>query len=288
MRKNLLYIFLILVLSICVIHCRGSNASATTIVPPPTDQATVPQTDPVAVAQQAVPTPKIPDKEVSIYIRNGSESRFELFFVDAGYDLDVVDFEYYKAWCLEKGKRIRRNAMHEIRAYNCYDPNLPDRFKNADWDRINYIINHKRGSKSDVQQAIWYILGQEKKGKISKEAMELVEEAMEKGRDYRPGEGELIAVIIAPAKQQAVAIELPVPKAETFDTAPAFFAPEALPVGSSFHFFPFFPPIFPPDHPEPPPPPPPPPPTPEASTMLLIGTGLAFTWMTRRVWTKVG
>ena len=91
-----------------------------------------------------------------MFIRWGTDSRFELFFLDVRYGYDLVDFESYKAWCLAKHKPIRRNAIHKVRLYNCYDPNLPPEFKAMEWNQINYIINHKSGSKKDIQQAIWH------------------------------------------------------------------------------------------------------------------------------------
>ncbi len=126
-----------------------------------------------------------------MFIRQGPNSRFELFFIDVRYGYDLVDFEFYKSWCLQKDKPIRRNAIHKIRLYNCYDPNLPPEFRGMEWNQINYIVNHKKGSKEAIQQAIWHFTYSGKPQKLSAEAAQLVEEANLKGKDYIPAEGEL-------------------------------------------------------------------------------------------------
>jgi hypothetical protein len=214
-----------------------------------------------------------------MYIRDGTESRFEIYFIDARYGYDVVDFEFYRAWCLLKDKPIRRNAIHKVTLYSSYDPNLPPEFKGTGWNQINYIINHKQGSKADIQQAIWYFTNGPKPAKYSAEATRLIEEANLQGKDYIPGEGELMAVVLVPASQKQPAfIEYMVPKAVTFEVAPAVFAPAvaaaAGPALAPLALLPlaFIPAFF---HHGPSPPPPPPPPVPEPSAAPLLAIGLA-------------
>ncbi len=223
------------------------------------------------IASSTAPSPpsaKIPDSAVEIFIRPGPNSRFELFFIDVRYGYDLVDFEFYKAWCLVKSKPIRRNAIHKIRLYNCYDPNLPPELKSMKWNQINYVINHNKGSKEAVQQAIWHFASSEKPATFRLEATQLIEEADLKGKDYRPAEGELLAVICKPdEKKQPVFIEYKIPEAINVDVAPESLVPAAIPAGASGSFpawlplltvipvIPFIPwePSPPPDLPSPPP-----------------------------------
>ena len=175
-----------------------------------------------AVATPGPPSAQIPDSPVPMFIRQGPNSRFELFFIDVRNGHDLEDFEFYKAWCLAKGKPIRRNAIHKIKLYKCYDPDIPLEFRGMGWNQINYIINHKSGSKEDVQQAIWYFTDSEKPISLGKEASQLAEEANLKGKDYKPADGELIAIICRPdKKKQPVFIEYKIPEGTTSYRAPA-------------------------------------------------------------------
>lgn len=188
-------------------------------------------------AETGPPMPKIPPETVHIFLRQGQESRFELFFTDARYDTDLVDFEFYQAWCLEKDKPIRRNAIHKVKVHNCYDAALPSPFRLMDWNRINYIINHRRGSKEAVQLAIWFFTNGEQPVSLTEEAASLVEEAYLKGKNFVPAAGELIAIICQPDERKQplfLAFKIPEPALEV---ASDIFIPPLPPVvGASFPF----------------------------------------------------
>ncbi|MFZ0932514.1 MAG: PEP-CTERM sorting domain-containing protein [Syntrophobacteraceae bacterium] len=240
------------------------------------------------IASSIAPTPplaKIPDSPVEMFIRQGSDSRFELFFIDVRYGYDLVDFEFYKAWCLAKGKPLRRNAIHKVRLYNCYDPYIPPEFSGMGWSRINYVVNHKKGSKEDIQQAIWHFTTGEKPTP-SVEATQLIKEANLKGKDYIPAEGELIAIICQlDGRKQPVFIEYKIPESIPLDVSAASFdSPMTVAAAGSFFpaWLPFLPlipviPFIPTGPNQPPDSPPPSPPTtvPEPSSLLLLASGMA-------------
>jgi hypothetical protein len=224
--------------------------------------------------------PKIPDFPVDMYIREGSDTRFEVFFLDVKYDYDLVDFEYYKAWCLRKNKPIERNALHTVRLYNCYAPDLIPEFRDTDWNKINYIINHKSGSsKGAIQEAIWHFSGNERSKEKNPEAAQLIEEANLKGKDYRPAEGELLAIVVVPESgEQPVFIEYKIPEAVAAYEAPVLpplAAAPPVPGGFTFPLIPIIPYIPTGSSPPSPPGPPPPPITPEPSSLLLLVSGAA-------------
>ncbi|MCE5241650.1 MAG: hypothetical protein ABFD98_00995 [Syntrophobacteraceae bacterium] len=181
--------------------------------------------------------PKIPPTTVHMFLRQGPESRFEIFFTDVRYDTDLVDFEFYQAWCLEKDKPIRRNAIHKVKLHNCYDPALPPAFRHMDWNRINYIINHKRGSKEAVQLAIWYFTNGEQPISLNEEAALLVEEAFLKGKSYVPTAGELIAIICQPdERKQPLFLVFKIPEPPLEVASDIFIPPIPPVVGASFPF----------------------------------------------------
>jgi hypothetical protein len=251
----------------------SGSALAVPIESPPEQDIHGGDVAPAAGAVKEIPPPKIPDATVEMFIREGVDSRFELFFLNVKYDYDVVDFEFYKAWCLEEGKPIRRNAIHKVRLYNCYDPDLPAKFKSMEWNQINYIVNHKNESKKVNQEAIWHFAGSNKHP-LSAEAAKLVEDANLNGKEYKPGEGDIIAIICQPEeKKQPVFIEYKLPKAPVEVASAVTELAAASPFAHGW-FFPLIP-FFPIHHHNPPPPPPPPHPTPEPCTLLLLAFGLS-------------
>lgn len=176
---------------------------------------------------------KLPSGPVHMFIRRGEQSRFELFFLDVKYDYDVSDFEFYNAWCLEKDKKIATSALHRVRLYHVDEADLPPKFKATPWDQINYLINHKEGSKTVVQEAIWYLADNRHKPG-SPEAVQLIEKAAANGRNFQPGEGQLVAIICLAEGKQAVFIELPIPATTVAEAFPVPYPPPPpMPVLSS-------------------------------------------------------
>lgn len=247
MRSRLITLLLVILTLLGV----GPNAaSAVTITALPEEQGAPGFYPPLPERAKVTPRANIPEEPVHMFIRRGERSRFELFFLDVKYDYDVRDFEFYNAWCLEKDKKIATNALHQVRLYNYSDPDLPPEFKAMPWDQINYIINHKEGSKSVIQDAIWYLADNQKKPK-SPEAMQLIEKAALKGKDYQPGEGELVAIICRAGGKQAVFIEFPLPEAEVVEAFPVSYAPpppmpelSSLPLWLPLAMIPIIPPFL--------------------------------------------
>ena len=282
--KKIELCLVLLMILVCVLFWHDHLLAAPITNLPPEETEPI-QVDPEVLpsANAGISGPKIPGGPVHMFIRQGQRSRFELFFLDLKYEYDLVDFQFYKAWCLQKERKIRRNAIHEVRLFNCYDPNLPPEFKKMDWNRINYIINHKEGPKSVIQEAVWHFSDNRDRA-ISEEALSLVEKATQEGKEFQPKEGELLAIICQAAGKQPVMLEYLIPSQETFDVAPAFYAPEAA-ISPGIEAFPNLLPLIPlippaiipliptdPTYPEVPPEPPNP--VPEPPSLVLAGSAL--------------
>lgn len=175
--------------------------------------SSVPSEDPIIKASGAsTGVAKLPKFPVQMYVRQGTSSRFELFFLNVKYGYDLSDFQFYNAWCLRKGLPLPSGTTHQVRVYNTADPNLPPEFKKMEWRKINYLINHKKGSKLDLQEAIWRLAKSPEPRRISPGAARLLREANLKGKDYTPAAGDLVAVVCASVhKEQPLFLEFKVP-----------------------------------------------------------------------------
>ncbi len=223
-----------ILLIISLVRVSAIGAVPITILP---EAPTTPAGFDTAMAERGgvPPTLTIPQGPVHMFLKRGEQSRFELFFLDVKYGFDLRDFEFYNAWCLEKDKKIRTNALHQVRLYHHDDPDLPPKFKAMPWDQIHYLINHRDGAKTVIQDAIWYLADHQQHHRpLSPEARQLIEQAALRGRGFRPAEGQLAAIICLVAGQQTVFIEVALPEAAEVEAFPVGFAPPPPGPGQSF------------------------------------------------------
>jgi len=136
----------------------------------------------------------LPDVPVGYSIVPGTESYITstLFDVPAG-DYTVWDGEWL-GWCADKYHYIYYPKNYTAMLYSTGSPHLFPNDSRLDqpWDKINYILNHKKGTAEDIQSAFWYYTDGETPTPIGQE---LIDEADEFGVGYKPGPGEWIAVI---------------------------------------------------------------------------------------------
>ncbi|MGC8490781.1 MAG: PEP-CTERM sorting domain-containing protein [Syntrophobacteraceae bacterium] len=235
----------------------------------------VPGGDPVVGPKTDPLEPNLPKFPVEMFVREGKTSHFELFFLNVKYGYDLRDFEFYKAWCLKKGAPLPGHTVHTERLFSSFDPKLPLQFKRMRWHRINYLINHAKGSKKDMQLAIWHLAGCCSTTQLTPGARRLLGEADLKGRGYKPGAGDLLAIVLEPlTHEQPLFIEYKVPASVPPVVKQAIFTPFTSVGGFAGRFFipPFF--FFTSSHKPNTPSHTPPHNTPEPSSLLLLATGL--------------
>lgn len=80
---------------------------------------------------------------------------------------------------------------------------MPNYLKDDDWDMVNYILNHKQGSVTDVQEAIWYFIDGGGMPSTS-EGQAMVNEALMYGEGFVPGPGQVIAVICDAGEEEQI------------------------------------------------------------------------------------
>ena len=120
--------------------------------------------------------------------------------VPDGYD--VWDGPW-NGWCVEKTVYMKPGYTYTAKLVSSQDTaNLPDRAKNVNWQLVNYMINnrHPKASVTDVQNAIWYVLGYITKMPTDTEAKAMVLDAYKNGKNFRPKYGDNVAVIFLSAK----------------------------------------------------------------------------------------
>jgi len=118
----------------------------------------------------------------------------ELSGVPAGYDIaDGV----YDGWCVDEDIPLPFHVTLEVDIYSSYDPALPPSLQDADWDMVNYVLNHKHPMAGDfsIQEAISYFVGTELPP-FTWFGQSMVDDALANGEGFYPSPGEIIAVIL--------------------------------------------------------------------------------------------
>jgi len=139
----------------------------------------------------------LPPIPVRIEVFDGVESYFltKLMDIPEGYD---VTNGTYLGWCIDtRAEMTRSPETHSVYLYSSFNP--PGELANEEWDMVNYILNHKRGNATDIQQAIWYFINIDGNyTPTSQVAWDIINDALENGEGFVPSYGEIVAIICYP------------------------------------------------------------------------------------------
>lgn len=139
----------------------------------------------------------LPSNLVTMEVFNGTETFFatHLSNIPSGYD---VANGTYPSWCVDRTAQMALSpAIHEIVLYSSTNP--PGKLASQKWDMVNYILNHKQGEMTDVQEAIWYFINMVGNySPSSATAMAIVNDTLKNGNGFVPQSGEIMAVICVP------------------------------------------------------------------------------------------
>jgi hypothetical protein len=145
------------------------------------------------------PNLRLPDQTVTMKVYDGDVSYFDVYLSDVPKGLDVIN-GYYIGWCADRSVTMPRTQNLTVRLYNSYDLLLPLPLRDKDWDKVNYILNHKGGAtKTDIQEAFWHLLNDYPYDSITNTAKILVDSAED---GYLPQPGDLIAILAEPINTQ--------------------------------------------------------------------------------------
>jgi len=107
----------------------------------------------------------------------------------AGYD--VYDGTFI-SWCCDQHNYIYPGTSYSVQLYSTYNPLMP--WPDPDWNKVNYLLNHKVGTPDQIQSAIWYFINGGYSGSDSI-ILGMINAALAHGVDFIPQEGQICAVL---------------------------------------------------------------------------------------------
>jgi len=136
----------------------------------------------------------LPSSEITMEVIKypGENCYYNIMLSDVPSGYHVSD-GIYLGWCVDEYHYISVGVEYSARMYSSYDENNPH--PDPDWDKVNYILNHKQGTKDDIKEAIWFFVDG---GNMpsTEEGRNMVEEAENNGEGFVPGPGQVLAVIL--------------------------------------------------------------------------------------------
>jgi hypothetical protein len=123
-----------------------------------------------------------------------SQSYIRIMLTGIGSGYDLIDGAYL-AWCSDDSHAPVVPAP-TVTPYSTYSPNLPANIQNANWPKVNYVLNHKQGTYRDVQQTIWLLLRGQGSFVTSATVSAMLRDAAINGAKFVPAPGEKIAVVM--------------------------------------------------------------------------------------------
>jgi hypothetical protein len=152
------------------------------------------------------PSVLLPDDPITLVIWAAFESYIDSWLSNVPDGLEITN-QRYNGWCVDIPHHINQGVPYEAKVYSSYGE-LSGRMQSDHWDEVNYIVNHKRGGRDDIQAAIWYFIG----GggfPTSNEGQAMVNEALVHGEGFVPTlQQTLVLVVDAGDDVQLTIIEL--------------------------------------------------------------------------------
>jgi hypothetical protein len=141
----------------------------------------------------------LPTTWVKIEVFNGTDTYFNTLLSDVPAGSYDVSNGTYDGWCADIAATMSRSPdYHYVKLYSGTNP-PPGNLSSERWDMVNYILNHKQGNGTDIQQAIWYFVNMDQNYTPNSEvAMMMVNDALANGNGFFPEGGQIGAVICLP------------------------------------------------------------------------------------------
>jgi hypothetical protein len=144
-------------------------------------------------------TLNLPSTIVRIEVKDGTQTYFDTLLSEVPPGYDVMNATY-RGWCVDVRTEMTRSpTTHEVFLYS--SASAPGELAGEAWDLINYVLNHKQGNLTDIQQAIWYFTYIDGDGVYvpsSTVAWTIINDTLENGNGFTPAPGQVTAVICYP------------------------------------------------------------------------------------------
>lgn len=144
-----------------------------------------------------LPPPSTP-VSVTVTQRYAPESHFITALSDVPPGYDVTNSSYF-GWCIDASTNMAANDTFQAILYSSLNP-PSGTWSTAQWDVVNYILNHKAEDPNDTQAAIWYFINNTINftQPLSAAANATIADAQANGTGFIPGPGQVVAAIIFP------------------------------------------------------------------------------------------
>ena len=110
----------------------------------------------VGQAQASADELALPSTAAKIEVFDSTQAYFDtkLTVYESGFD---VSNKTYLGWCIDQSAPMERSPTnHSVYLYSSL--NAPAILAEQEWDKVNYILNHKQGEPQDIQDAIWHFI----------------------------------------------------------------------------------------------------------------------------------
>jgi hypothetical protein len=167
----------------------------------------------LALPLHATHFPSVP---ITVSVHGGEDSFFDFRLSNVPQGTDVTT-NVYLAWCSELDNTNDPTFGGGVRSALLMStswPDLPARWQGKPWDKINYLLNNKRGRLIDVQSALWFFTdGYTPDPEVYPVAIELIAEADVLGAGFTPGPHQITTAAVVwqdgDADTQGCIIEVP-------------------------------------------------------------------------------
>ena len=137
---------------------------------------------------------RLPTDYVTMYAEYVSNSWFDMELSDVP-ECFTIGNEDYLGWCIQQNIFMTQKVNHTVKLFSSYDTEMPESFRNDNWDKINYLINHKVGNRSSIQEAIWYFI-ENNAYPTDPDVKKMVDDAELYGDGFIPEPGQTIAILV--------------------------------------------------------------------------------------------
>jgi len=146
------------------------------------------------IASSGEPDVRLPTGLVTMRVTGGIDSFFDMSLSDIPVGFDITNGTY-QGWCVQRSALMRLHVNHSVFLYSSYDSEMPIQFQSSDWDKVNYVINHKQGGKESIQKVIWYYICHSSYPTNDTPAQAMIADANTNGADFVPQPGQKIAIL---------------------------------------------------------------------------------------------